>query len=309
MTQTSLAARLATEEPETTPRIITATQPDPEIIETETPTIELTDEPGATTGSEPPANASQGDTWTSPVDGMVMAYISAGEFQMGSNENDDEKPVHSVYLDAFWMDVTEVTNAMYASFLNSEGNQQEGGVSWLSETASVRIQDESGGWKAQVGYEKHPVVYVSWYGAQAYCVWAGRRLPSEAEWEKAARGGLEGKTYPWGDEEPTCERGAQNSAQFGGCEGGDTAPAASFGANGYGLFDMAGNVWEWVADWYSDTYYQSSSKNNPAGPASGEYRVLRGGSWGYVAGNLRAADRFRDFPVIRGDDVGFRCAR
>jgi len=319
MTQTSLAARLATEEPETTPRIITATQPDPEINATETPTVEITDEPGATAGSEPPANASQGDAWTSPVDGMLMAYIPAGEFEMGSNEYDDEKPIHSVYLDAFWMDVTEVTNEMFEKFVQASGYQttaEKEGSGWVFDSQSNEWKETDGAdWRHPAGpassidsLKDHPVVQVSWEDANTYCEWAGRRLPTEAEWEKAARGGLEGRTYPWGDEEPACERGAQNGAQFGGCEG-DTAPAASFGANGYGLFDMAGNVWEWVADWYSDTYYQSSSKSNPAGPASGEYRVLRGGSWGVVARFLRAAVRLRFFPDFRYYDVGFRCAR
>ncbi len=263
--------------------------------------------PGATNPTA--TSAKLVEPWISPADGMVMAYIPAGEFQMGSeNGDDDEKPVHTVSLDAFWMDTTEVTNVMFAAFLNEEGNRQEGGVSWIAESNDARILKTPGGWRVVSSYENHPVTRVSWYGAQAYCKWAGRRLPTEAEWEKAARGGLEGKTYPWGDGEPTCEKGAQNGAQFTTCRSG-TAPVASFGANGYGLFDMAGNVWEWVVDWYSKTYYQSLPESNPSGLTNGEYRVMRGGAWIDGAWILRIANRVWNNP--RGQTIyfGFRCAR
>jgi formylglycine-generating enzyme required for sulfatase activity len=153
------------------------------------------------------------------------------------------------------------------------------------------------------GFEDHPATQVSWYGAQAYCQWAGARLPTEAEWEKAARG-IDGRLYPWGNEAPNCDK-----AQYGDC-GGMTVPVGSrpAGASRYGVLDMGGNVWEWVADWYGPAYYSSSPAQNPQGPDSGERRVFRGGSWGYPPAFLRTADRARNRPTYAGFNVGFRCA-
>ena len=202
---------------------------------------------------------------------------------MGSEDgDDDESPVHTVYTDAFWMDEHEVTNAQFAAFLNDQGNQSEGGATWLDEgDEDVLIEKSGGQWQAKSGYGDHPVIEVSWYGAQAYCKWADRRLPTEAEWEKAARGGLVKKKYPWGEEDPVCTKGAENGVQYSRCDG-RTVPVMSFAPNGYGLYDMAGNVWEWVADWYDSGYYKNSPFENPPGPTSGSYRVLRGGSWAIV---------------------------
>jgi formylglycine-generating enzyme required for sulfatase activity len=201
----------------------------------------------------------------SEVDGMVMVNVPEGSFLMGSTSDDsyadaDEFPQHKVYLNEFWIDRTEVTNAMFASFLNEEGNQSEGEETWLDVGGeNVRIEKVSGEWRAVSGYVDHPVVGVTWYGARAYCGWAGRRLPSEAEWEKAARG-TDGGMYPWGDDFDSSLANVDDKkvGEFYtmtcsplGCDGYDrTAPVGSFpgGASPYGALDMAGNVWEWVAD-------------------------------------------------------------
>ena len=243
---------------------------------------------------------------------MVQVLVTAGKFAMGSNVSDDEKPIHTVYLDTFWIDQTEVTNAMYAAFLNELGNQSEGGATWLDTGGEysdeyVHTVLSSGEWQPKSSYGNHPVIKVSWYGARAYCEWAGRHLPSEAEWEKAARGGLEGKQYPWGNEDPVCTPGASNGAQYGRCSGA-TVETGLFAPNGYGLYDMAGNVWEWVADRYDENYYNNSPSNNPEGPTSGDYRVRRGGSFYFNDGYVGSANRGRDFPNNPRYDRGFRCA-
>jgi formylglycine-generating enzyme required for sulfatase activity len=220
--------------------------------------------------------------------------IPAGEFQMGSEIGaDDEKPVHTVYLDAYQIGKYEVTNRQYTQCVKA-------GI--------CRAVADVGG-----GKELDPVVYVTWYDANNFCEWVGGRLPTEAEWEKAARGGLEGKTYPWGDEAPTCKEGASNGANFGG-EGCTFAkmPVGSFAANKYGLYDMAGNVWEWVNDWYDGTYYQNSPSSSPSGPESGLYRVLRGGTWDTGLSDvtlLRSAHRYWYYPTFAYSSFGFRCSR
>ena len=179
---------------------------------------------------------------TRPVDDMVMMFIPAGEFSMGSGDGDsDERPVHSVYLDAFWIDQTEATNKMYLICVDAGECWDPGGI--------IRSSAEAN--------SNYPV-NVSWDMAAAYCTWAGVRLPTEAEWERAARGGLQGAKYPWGDEEPSCQVGISNGAQFNNCSG-DSLEVKTFLPNGYGLYDMSGNVWEWVADWYDENYYSKTS--------------------------------------------------
>jgi formylglycine-generating enzyme required for sulfatase activity len=244
---------------------------------------------------------------------MLLGCVPEGEFRMGSNSNEasrkDEMPEHTVYLDAFWIDLTEVTNAMFAKFLNSMGNQMEGEVSWYSPRDSFsRIWQNQGVWTVLSRYGDHPVGMVSWYGAQAYCAWAGRRLPSEAQWEKAARS-ADKRTYPWGENVP-CMSG--RNTEFTNCDD-LTDPVGSYpdGASPYGALDMAGNVWEWVNDWYGARYYYANlGAENPAGPLSGDTRVQRGGSsWSvFRTDEIRSANRSSSDPTSRGFTRGFRCA-
>jgi len=246
------------------------------------------------------------DQMRNSKDGAEMVFVPAGEFLMGSegrDANNDESPEHIVYLDAYWIYKHEVTNEQIAVFLNARGNQVDEGVYWLDAGSGyARIHQVSGEWMPDSGYADHPVVEMSWYGAQAYCTWVGGRLPTEAEWEKAARG-EEGRTYPWGEESPTC-----SLAQFHGCSG-QTVPVGSFldGASPYGALDMAGNVWEWVADWYDPDYYASSPDTNPSGPGSGIYGVLRGSSWYDGERSLHASHRSWSFRNFTFGSIGFRC--
>lgn len=297
---------LAPASPTATERLQTeapATQVSPAPV-TSAPTS--TAEPQGTPASTP-GELGIGSTLVSEKDGMLMVYVPAGEFQMGSENGDsDERPVHTVYLDAFWIDRTEVTNEMFTVFLNEEGNRNEGGVTWLdAEDEDVRIFKEGFTWHADSGYAEHPVIEVSWYGAKAYCEWAGRQLPTEAEWEKAARGSLEGKAYPWGDQAPVCEKGTENGAQSYSC-GGQTVPVGSFGQNGYGLYDMAGNVWEWVSSLYQSYPYEATDGRENLSTSGA--RVLRGGAWYSSDVSVRSSYRVGLDPS-NPYYFGFRCSR
>jgi formylglycine-generating enzyme required for sulfatase activity len=214
-----------------------------------------------------------------------MVHVPAGEFIMGSDREDREQPVHTVYLDAFYIDETEVTNAQYRTCVEA------GGCDAPSDTMLYDDAD----------YAQYPVVYVSWYDADAYCRWAGKRLPTEAEWEKAARG-TDGRTYPWG-EGIDCDH-----AQSFDCHGDEKVPVGSKpkGASPYGALDMAGNVQEWVADWYDSGYYSQSPGRNPPGPDSGKYRVVRGGR---ARNSIRSAYRMNLPPGVLRSETGFRCVR
>jgi len=243
-------------------------------------------------------------------DGAEMVLIPAGKFEMDSNHGDnDESPVHTVYLDAFYIDVYEVTNMQYARFLNEYGkNTDTAGHRLLSELRLIEKVADT--YRPKAGYDTHPVIAVTWYGAESYARLYGKRLPTEAEWEKAAGGGVMGREYPWGDNL------THDDANYEGTGGRDrwsgTAPVGSFAPNGYGLYDMSGNVWEWCSDWYDKDYYARSPKQNPTGPISGEYRVIRGGSWrSREHKNMRIAARngMGSSPVKDGDIVGFRCAQ
>ena len=237
---------------------------------------------------------SAGSIKTAETDGMQLVHIPAGEFLMGSNDRDAaESPQHSVYLDAYWIDRTEVTNAMYAACV-----QAGVCVSPASNASSSRST-----YFDNPDYGNYPVIFISWDQAAAYCEWAGRRLPSEAEWEKAARG-ENGNICPWGNNAP-----ANNLLNYSGLVS-DTSPVGSYpeGASPYGVLDMSGNVWEWTADWYAYDYYQNSPFENPAGPQEGSKRVLKGGSWYYDTNFIRSAYRFSSDAITRLNDVGFRCA-
>jgi formylglycine-generating enzyme required for sulfatase activity len=242
-----------------------------------------------------------GPTQVSPVDGMVQVDVPAGEFLMGSPgsnvlANNDEKPQHSVYLDAYWIDQTEVTNAMYARCVNAGACQPP--ASTQSKAREKYYGDST--------YDDYPVIYVSWNDAKAYCGWAGRRLPTEAEWEKAARG-TDGRVYPWGNQYPSLTLANYKSVESNQV---DTSEVGHYpaGASPYGALDMAGNVWEWVNDWYGANYYTLSPASNPPGPATGTERVLRGSSWEAGDWALRTVNRSHSELVSSLEGVGFRCA-
>jgi formylglycine-generating enzyme required for sulfatase activity len=224
-----------------------------------------------------------------------MVEVPAGEFRMGSEKGqEDEKPVHTVKLRAFRIYKTEVTNAQYGLFLAATGHREP--LFWKEERFNL---------------PKQPVVGVDWEDAMAYCRWANARLPTEAEWEYAARGTDE-REFPWGDERRRSRgegrRGGPRAVMDLPFNSGKPAEVGSIpeGASPFGALDMAGNVWEWCADWYDRAYYAHGPTEDPTGPAEGRQRVLRGGSWGYPS-NVRAPYRFPEHPTFRAAYVGFRC--
>ena len=239
------------------------------------------------------------------VHNISMVLIPAGPFEMGSDAGaEDERPVHTVFLDDFYIDVFEVTNSQYAVCVDA-------GV--CDPTTDTTAYESSYSRRVYYGnpeFADYPVIYASWYEAQAYCEWRGARLPTEAEWEKAARGGMEGATYPWGNEVPVCKIGSGNGATFDDddvCNDTDTTRVGSYAPNGYGLYDMAGNVWEWVSDYYDEDYYANLPAANPTGPESGPYPVIRGGGWDSHADGLRVSDRRFNPPESGSLSSGFRC--
>lgn len=241
-------------------------------------------------------------------EGMVL--VPAGSYEMGSlNGGEFEQPVHRVEVDAFWMDSTPVTNRAFAQFAAATGYRT------TAEQAGAAWGFRSGGYQMVAGLswrsyslpdrQDHPVVLVSWQDAAAFAAWCGKALPTEAQWEKAARGTLESCQYPWGDVAPDGSQCnfAQSASDLPG-----TREVLAFAPNGYGLFDMVGNVWQWCQDWYAPDYYAASPGTNPEGPSEGEAKVRRGGAWNVLQPfRLRVANRGALPPHTIAPNLGFRC--
>jgi eukaryotic-like serine/threonine-protein kinase len=275
----------------------------PTIITTPTPAVSPTNtfqQPTTTPSYAPSQTETPITTQSAPLvigamqvsekDGMVQVYVPAGDFLMGAVDSDkyassDEKPQHTVYLDAFWIDKTEVTNILYQKCVKAGA---------CINTSESHNQGAN-----------YPVIRVNWNQASAYCKWVGRRLPSEAEWEKAARG-TDGRLYPWGNTGDCLKAPFYGCGPWEGPRGTDAVGSYPDGASPYGVLDMAGTVWEWVNDWYDETYYQDSPDSNPEGPSSGAYHVLRGSSW-VDKGRLDRASGRDMYLLIYS--FGFRCAR
>lgn len=316
------------------------------VVEALAPAVVAEESAMATPATSPAEGTAPIDTQIRPTDGMVMVYVPAGEFEMGNpgiqwiwggslRDGDldlqvftDEGPRRTVYLDAFWIDQTEVTVAMFRTFVEATGYETTAeragwGQPWREGPMEEEWPQVSGAdWQHPRGPEStaeddHPVVQVSWEDAAAYCEWAGGQLPTEAQWEKAARG-TDGRMWPWGntydgvrgsfcDAQCPIERWKHDSYDDGYAF---TAPVGSFpsGASPYGALDMVGNVWEWVADWYDDSYCGDSPTENPSGPPSGTERAMRGGAWIDNETWVRCTVRHQNPPWSRCDDVGFRCA-
>ncbi|ANG66603.1 SUMF1/EgtB/PvdO family nonheme iron enzyme [Chlamydia gallinacea] len=232
-----------------------------------------------------------------------MVFISGGEFTRGSREGQrDEHPVHTIVLPGFFLDIHPVTNEQFVRYLEYTGSEQDKHYNELIRLKDSRIQRRSGKLVIEPGYAKHPVVGVTWYGASEYAAWLGKRLPTEAEWEIAAYGGISQQRYPCGEEIDKTQANFFSS---------DTTAVMSYPANSYGLYDMAGNVYEWCHDWYGYDFYEVSSQesHSPQGPAQGVYRVLRGGCWKSLKGDLRCSHRHRNNPGVVNSTYGFRCAK
>jgi len=264
---------------------------------------------------------------------VAQVFVPAGSFLMGSAAGDplaadDEKPQREITLNnSFWLDQTEVTNAQFAEFVEATGHEttaEEQGNGYTINDQGAFALVEGANWLHPYGpqsdisgMDTHPVVLVSWEDADAFCQWRDSRLPTEAEWEYAARG-PDNPIYPWGNEfdgtrlnfcDESCEFDHRDATVNDGHE--RTAPVGTYpaGASWVAAFDMSGNVWEWVNDWYDSAYYENAPAENPIGPETDSFRVLRGGAWSNGDQVVRAADRRYNDPADRSSNFGFRCAQ
>lgn len=240
------------------------------------------------------------------IDDAIEIFIPEGEFMMGCDENHnggfncniDELPLHAVFLSSYFIDKYEITNAQYAKCVDVGVCNHI--IYKYSQTRNFYFGNST--------YNNYPLINVSWYEADTYCKWVGGRLPTEAEWEKAARG-TSVKAFPWGDSTPSCKLANSYNNETGKPCVGDTMPVGSYpaGASQYGVMDLAGNVWEWVNDWYSYSYYSISPYYNPTGVDKGTHKVVRGGAWDYSWEKLRLAYNSDHNPSTRYVSFGFRC--
>ena len=235
-------------------------------------------------------------------DGVAMALVPSGTYMMGASGTGDSTPAHRVRIDAFYIDVCEVTNQQYADFLNAWGKTTDANNEIMIVEFRYGLRKKGGKWEPQPGYEKHPVINVTWYGANQYALYYKKRLPSEAEWEMACRAGSEGK-WCFGD---TGKLGDYACYEANSLK--KPGPVGQKRANLLGINDMHGNVWEWCFDWYDPVYYNLSPRENPPGPSLRKYKVIRGGSWQSFAGDCRSSKRESMEPGDRNDTVSFRCA-
>jgi len=322
LTSEAMAAAIIASTPSPTATVVpteTSTIPP-----TDTPTVTPTSEPSETPTSTPsPTIDAPPENYIREEDGMSMNYIPGGTFMMGSLDEDftaapDEKPEHEVIIDPFHLDQYEVTVAQYAAFLNRIGTYKDacnendcvhhrfeaGFTSYLLE------EDQGDGsfiYIPLTGFADYPINHVSWYGAEAYCEAMGARLPTEAEWEFAARSD-DGRLYPWGGEAPDETKAVYASNSYDNLKPVDALPD---GQSPFGIYAMAGSLWEWTNDWYDEDYYSSSPRNNPTGPETSLNKVIRGGAWpdNNLADRIRSANRSNFTPDFISATVGFRCAR
>lgn len=314
--QESTATAVASATPTMTATETSTSVPSP----TSTPTSTPTPTPSPTLTRTPLAYPV---AITRTTDNMPMQLIPAGTFLMGSKEEDflassDEIPQREVTVSQFYMDQYEVSVAQYSGFLNRLGRYREacnfhdcalprlvvGYTSYLDQQELVENESQ---FTPLLGFSNYPINHVSWFGAKSYCEAMGARLPTEAEWEYAARGS-DGRLYPWGNEAPDDTYAVFNSSSFENLKPVDALPK---GVSPFGLYNMAGSMWEWTADWYDETYYQNAPDINPTGPENGLARVIRGGAWPFnnQAERLRTANRNQLTPDFISSTVGFRCVQ